>query len=697
MRGQCNMSGDVTITKAEQRGFLRALARDVRGNTLAMMAMFLIPLTGLVGSAVDISRLYVVKARLQQACDAGALAGRKFMVDTNSATPLDATATAQAQAFFTNNFKKDSGGTPGYMNTTAVTFTPSKTTDSQVAGTASAAVPMTISKIMATAQLLPASSASVTLNVTCEARYDVADTDIMFVLDNTGSMACLPSDDDTTCSAYVNAAGTTTYNRPSDGALSQGSGSVNSANDSVAGYPGSTAYYVPEKSRIAHRGVAYGGHQFLQHGRYQRRPDDPRRYGFVTYTSTVNSGAAIMDMNSAYMVGGAGSGGATTVSYNSRWVSSQYQVSQTTAYDSTAQASCNTSVRTPSATLTFDTSSRAVQVDKTWNASQSGSNKCKVTTTTYGPIWTYGPRALDVSQYLTNVSVDDPTKFDGTTNSWAGCIEERDTTPGVNSFNTNSLPGDLNPDLIPSSDATRWRPMWSEAILQRNWNGARLAIFQHEQHHGVVLQRRRYRQYGLLQQHQRLLAFLLRIGLAVEIRLDHVRQAGSPAGDNDPARCQQLRERNRFPRDRRHLSRYRHDLGHAHAVAKWNFRQRHRRMVGRPSPEPCHRLPDGWRHGANTSIYGMYGIEGLDKRVTNGDFANQKDYHNKRFLAECAKAKSLNIDVWTVMITTAATPTAELQNCATVTGQALVSSSGTGLNTAFQKIAAQVAQLRISK
>ena len=47
-----------------------------------MMAIALIPVAALTGSAVDMARLYVVKARLQQACDAGLIAGRKFMNDT---------------------------------------------------------------------------------------------------------------------------------------------------------------------------------------------------------------------------------------------------------------------------------------------------------------------------------------------------------------------------------------------------------------------------------------------------------------------------------------------------------------------------------------------------------------------------------------------------------------------------------------
>src|ERR1700761_862916 len=87
-----------------RQGFMTRLRSDVSGNTIAIMAAALIPLAALAGSGVDTARLYVVKVRLQQACDAGVLAGRKFMTD-GSGTTLDDTATAQANAFFSNNFK----------------------------------------------------------------------------------------------------------------------------------------------------------------------------------------------------------------------------------------------------------------------------------------------------------------------------------------------------------------------------------------------------------------------------------------------------------------------------------------------------------------------------------------------------------------------------------------------------------------
>jgi hypothetical protein len=98
----------------------------------------------------------------------------------------------------------------------------------------------------------------------------------------------------------------------------------------------------------------------------------------------------------------------------------------------------------------------------------------------------------------------------------------------------------------------------------------------------------------------------------------------------------------------------------------------------------------------NTNLYGMYGMEYYDQRVTNGNTSTAlKAFHNARFLAECAKAKALNIDVWTVTIDSSATT--EMQSCATTNAQALYTADGTGLSTVFAKIAKQVAMLRITQ
>ena len=106
-----NNAGDKADQMATARTFMGALARDVRGNTLAIMAAALIPLAGLVGGGIDISRMYITKTRLQHACDAGALAGRKSMGGGVWGTDDNAVA----QKFFDANFQNDRPRTPAPM------------------------------------------------------------------------------------------------------------------------------------------------------------------------------------------------------------------------------------------------------------------------------------------------------------------------------------------------------------------------------------------------------------------------------------------------------------------------------------------------------------------------------------------------------------------------------------------------------
>lgn len=154
------------------RSWLASLARDVRGNTLAIVAASIIPLAGMVGGGVDISRMYIVKTRLQHACDAGALAGRKQMGGGTWAYNSNAAQTT-ANRFFDANIQ----ASPYGASTVTRTFTESA---GKVTGTASATVPMTIMRVFG--------KISETLNVSCDAEMRLPNTDVMFVLDTTGSM-----------------------------------------------------------------------------------------------------------------------------------------------------------------------------------------------------------------------------------------------------------------------------------------------------------------------------------------------------------------------------------------------------------------------------------------------------------------------------------------------------------------------------
>ena len=59
--------------------FGRSLFRSSAGNTTLIAAVALLPLLALIGGGVDIGRGYMARTKLQAACDAGTLAGRRAM------------------------------------------------------------------------------------------------------------------------------------------------------------------------------------------------------------------------------------------------------------------------------------------------------------------------------------------------------------------------------------------------------------------------------------------------------------------------------------------------------------------------------------------------------------------------------------------------------------------------------------------
>ena len=154
-------------------GFLSRLRRDVRGNTLAIVAAAMIPLIAMVGGGIDVSRMYLAKVRLQHACDAGALAGRKAM-GAGTWAQTNPNPNVIAQQFFDGNYRT------GAYGTTSLSRAYSENSG-DVSGTASVTVPMTMMKFFG----MPAR----TMSVVCDAQMQLPNTDVMFVLDNTGSMA----------------------------------------------------------------------------------------------------------------------------------------------------------------------------------------------------------------------------------------------------------------------------------------------------------------------------------------------------------------------------------------------------------------------------------------------------------------------------------------------------------------------------
>lgn len=602
--------------------FLGRLRRDVRGNTLAMMAIALIPLCAMAGSAVDTARMYVVKVRLQQACDAGVLAGRKFMTSSNDAN-LDDVAKQRAQEFFANNFPYKADA-QNWMGLTAVEFTPSKTTDQQVSGIAKATVPMTLMKMFR--------MSDAALEVRCEARFDVADADIMMVLDTTGSMAC-PS-----------------------------SGGCSTAYSPYTRADGSTGYSATETTNAKIKSLRSAVLDFWDTINSNKDSSTHIRYGFVPYSTTVNVGRIIP---------------ATFLVAQNRYASRElFEDANSGSYSTVALSGYN-SGNCGTAEGRYPGSDPKVREGWYSNATAYRlydvawvSGRCQAKRQNLVPRWRYGWVTYNVANYIAgSTTLADPSKISGNSEPWAGCIEERETV-AASSFDQNDLPADLDPDVIPTSDATRWRPAWPDVIYDRNAAGD-------------VYTTSNLTNLGTPNS--------LKGGLAPcpkqALRLDEMSRS-------------QVESYLSAANDFRPYGNTYHDSGmiwgtrflapagpFASDTAAWPGRNQPNRHIVF--------MTDGDTVTDN-DIYALYGIEISDQRVTGGNVAQLTNRVNARFVAACNAARARNITVWVVAFGT--TLNSNMTACATppFNQHAFFASNETQLRAAFKQIAVQVAKLRIS-
>ena len=222
---------------------LARLRRDVRGNTLAIMAAAMIPLIAMIGSGVDMTRAYMAQNRFRQACDAGALAGRRLLSGTSVSTAVR----TEADKYFKFNFPLGQFQSADYNLTMNV----------PQAGTlhieSTTTIPTTLMKIFGYTTL--------PISASCSATQDFVNTDIMLVFDLSGSMNCLP------------------------------------------GAPGGCDPGIAGSKLDALKAAAKSLYTTLEPAQTQLAANNLRmRYGFVNYSSNVNVGAAVYARNSAYFV-----------------------------------------------------------------------------------------------------------------------------------------------------------------------------------------------------------------------------------------------------------------------------------------------------------------------------------------------------------------------------------------------------------
>ena len=618
---------------AGKKGFLQRLAKDVAGNTAAIMAAALLPLAGFTGAALDTARLYVVKVRLQQACDAGVLAGRKMM----TGTAMDDASKASANTFFANNFRQ------GWFTSKAVSFTPSDTSDGQVQGTATATVPATLMTMFG--------AGDTKLTVNCEARKEIGDVDVMFVLDTTGSMVCNTSE--SSCTQTKVAVST----------------------------PSGTRYYLQEKSDSKIKALRTAVMTFYDTLAASADPSSRIRYGFVPYSSSANVGTLLP---ASYI--------SDTVSYPSRKIVGDYVASSSNSTTtSTSKATCDGRAQSRNPSTGFP----ATQKTTSWSSSNSGT--CTTTTQTLTPMWRYDSVDLDTSQYKLGSTVTNPTRVDGATSVWDGCVVERDTT-GSSSFSQSSLPPDLDIDLAPTNAATRWRPAWIDVVYDRpnlasddsgldTWPGStnnslRSRYLENATPDGLLKNG-----YYVCPKKAQRLAIMTRSDVSNYVNASDFKAIGGTY----------------------------HDAGMIWGARFLSPTGLFKNDTDCRANRTCGRhiilMTDG-AMAPNLCVYGFQGLERIEGRVTGskpvgtcnsassqfyvtGQPSDLDDRHNARLQAICTQAKNKGITIWVVAY--AQTLTDDMKNCASNSDTAIYAPTDQKLQDAFKQIAGKIAELRISK
>lgn len=385
------------------RTWLTSLARDTRGNTLAIVAASIIPLAGMVGGGVDISRMYIVKTRLQHACDAGALAGRKQMGGGTWAYNSNAAQTA-ANRFFDANIQASPYGASSV--TKAYTESAGKVT-----GAASATVPMTIMRVFG--------RTTETLNVTCDAEMRLPNTDVMFVLDTTGSMndKAVSTDTQTKMEAL----------KSSVKCFYEIVARLDTAETCATGSPsGGTGNTVQI------------------------------RFGFMPYATNVNVGKLLPTTYFADSWNYQTRRATGNTSWGS-WTEESYY--WTNAWTACNAAAANTATR----------ENRVNKYQSGWNYYCYYEYRLKI------PEWEYNLLPVNVGLLKNGTawrnSFDWPIANDATnrTITWDGCIEERQTVWQASYSPIPAGAKDLDIDTTPTSDTTtQWAPALPQLIYARD-------------------------------------------------------------------------------------------------------------------------------------------------------------------------------------------------------------------------------------
>lgn len=648
--------------------FLQRLRSNNTGNVFAMAAAAIFPIAAVVGGGVDIGRAYMAKARLQQACDAGALAARRNMTgDTLSTADI-----TEARRYFDFNFPDGTFGTDPFTSTPGGAANPrfyDGPGDKTVIGHAETTIDTSIMQLFGYSEM--------TFAVDCTSRLDIGNVDVMMVLDVTGSMSS-----------------------------SNYSGGVYQTR--LQGLKNSVKNFY----NILGPGGGTSGSQI--------------RYGFMPYNLVVNVGKTLYNENPDWLVGGTGDATEDEWTYQTRrpiWllpsndpIVSYEAINVAYAYGNDRNACIynfgrNNAVQplwTPSNSgypsgnnithngdyyefsyYSYRRYSRnfkyCVRKVEKWVGGKSGGG----TSAVWQPgatfdHWEYDEFKHDVSGYVASIDTSNPavlvpTLYDnpsndthGATVRWNGCIEERDTFADITST-TNAIPDDaydLKIDLLPSNKATRWRPFWGEVIYNRNsstsgWKSGYSAC---------PVEGRRLAEYDSYDA-----SGTDSNGTTVAGSLEtYINSLVANGGTNHTIGmiwgARYLAEEGLFATENQSTDNGFNISRHLVFMTDGQLTQ----------------YPD---------YYEAYGLHQKDGRIapTNSNWVELANRQKQRFKLICNEMKRQGTTIWIIQFTGSSSPDADLLACGTSASHVTVASNNAALDDAFSNIAKTIGGLRLSE
>jgi len=632
--------------------WLRPLLLDRSGNVALISAASLVPILAMIGGGLDMSRAYMAKTQLQSACDAGTLAGRRAM---GKSGVFETNERAIARRRFDANFDAAT------VSASRIVFETDSNDQGQVTGTASAQVPTVVMHMF--------NKDSMAITADCMAELQVSNTDVMFVLDTTGSM----------------------------------SGSrIAGLREAVKGFHRTMNQAVTsDTTRVRYGFVPYS--MTVNVSALLSHPDTPMPVEFFRDSAPYESREALF--NTPVYVGTTVTTGTVDETYPSRISSTNCNRYGANTFPSSSGSNPEISGSAPGKVT------RKTYAFKSWTGSGT-TRTCTRTVTTAETTyvtkfafsnWRYKQVMLDTSAFKTRASVpvgtsvtmpsstvvpasenftyaDEAGYYDmvamakqngallhnvGVTNTvWDGCIEERDT---IASANWNPVPGgafDLDLMSAPDSEATRWRPQWERLTYRRS----------NQQHMDST---------SNLSNATRACPSPMRLFSEVEL-------TGNPT--DVPAWLENylaalVATGNTY-----------HDIGMI-----WGGRLASPRGIfaenvnqdNKPTSRHLIFMSDGQME-PNIGGYNAYGIEALSNRIApvNSDANTVTARHIARFRAACEAVKAEGITVWVVAFGT--TLTNDMKACSS-DGRAFYASDTAALQQQFSYIASQVANLRLGQ